>query len=85
VSTNRHSIPPPAAERMNRDDAFLSRTDLRDLGLSRRAIDVVFGHCAVVMLPGFSRPLIRAADYRAFVEQHTYRGNRVRPGKGARR
>jgi hypothetical protein len=31
-----------------------------------------------VALPGYSRTLIRAEDYRAFVDEHTYRGDRVR-------
>jgi hypothetical protein len=32
-----------------------------------------------VALPGYSRPMIRAAEYLALVEQHTYRDDRVRP------
>ena len=53
--------------------------DLRELGLERRAVDAVFRHCPVVSLPGYSRPLIRVADYLAFLEQHTYDGrSRVR-------
>jgi integrase len=31
----------------------------------------------VVALPGYSRPLIRADQYRALVEQHTYRDDRI--------
>jgi hypothetical protein len=33
----------------------------------------------VVALPGSSRPLIRAEDYRAFLVEHTFNGERVRP------
>jgi len=33
----------------------------------------------VVALPGYSRPMIRAEQYRELVEQHTYRDDRVRP------
>jgi hypothetical protein len=28
---------------------------------------------------GYSRPLIRAADFRAFIDEHTFNGDRVRP------
>jgi hypothetical protein len=66
-------------ERLERPEAFLSRTDLRALGLERRAVDAVFRGCPVVAIPGYSRPLIRVADYEAFLEDCTYRGGRVRP------
>jgi hypothetical protein len=61
-----------------RADGFLSRGDLRDLGLERRAVDAVFRGCPVVVLPGYSRPLIRVADYEAFIEANTHRGDKVR-------
>jgi hypothetical protein len=67
------------ADRLERDDAFLSRTDLAQLGLQRRAVDAIFRALPVVSLPGYSRPLVRVADYRAYIDQHTYRGDRVRP------
>lgn len=69
----------PLSERLKQPDAFLSRTDLRDLGLPRRGVDAVFRHCPIVALPGYSRPLVRVADYLAFIEAHTYRDDRVRP------
>ncbi len=59
--------------------ALLTRTDLRGLGLERRAIDAVFRALPVVVLPGYSRPMIRAEEYLALVEQFTYRDDRVRP------
>ena len=65
-------------ERLERPEAFLSRSDLRELGLERRAVDAVFRACPVVALPVYSRPLIRVTDYRALVEASTYRGDRVR-------
>ena len=68
-------------ERLDHPDAFLSRTDLRALGLERRAVDAIFRACPVVSLPGYSRPLIRVADYETFLEACTYRGDRVRPGR----
>ena len=65
--------------RLDRPDAFLSRTDLRELGLERRAVDAIFRQCPNVKLPGYSRTLIRVDDYRALIEACTYRGDRVRP------
>jgi hypothetical protein len=59
--------------------ALLSRSDLRRLGLERRAIDAVFRALPVVALPGYSRPLIRAEQYLELVEEHTYCDDRVRP------
>jgi hypothetical protein len=58
---------------------FLSRTDLRAMGLPRRAVDAVFGRLPVVAFPGYSRPLIRRADFEAFIADCTYDGSRVRP------
>jgi hypothetical protein len=67
------------AERLHNPDALLSRTDLRELGLERRAVDAVFRALPVVVLPGYSRPLVRARDYLELVAQSTYRdGERVR-------
>lgn len=57
----------------------LTRTDLRELGLERRAVDAAFRELPVVALPGYSRPLIRAVDFRRYIEQHTYSDDRVRP------
>jgi hypothetical protein len=64
----------PAAERLSNPDAVLSRSDLRELGYERRAVDAIFRSCTVVVLPGYSRPLIRVADYLAFLDQNTYDG-----------
>lgn len=69
----------PPAELLHTPGALLTRSHLRDLGLERRAIDAVFRALPVVALPGYSRPMIRADHYRALVEQHTYRDDRVRP------
>jgi len=67
-----------AAELLETHGALLTRSHLRDLGLERRAVDAVFRALPVVALPGYSRPMIRAEDYLAHVEQHTYRDDRVR-------
>ena len=66
-------------ERLELDGALLSRTDLRDLGLPRAGVDAVFRALPVVVIPGYSRPFVRVVDYRAFIDEHTYRGDRVRP------
>jgi hypothetical protein len=72
-------VTPSAVDRLERPDAVLSRTDLRELGYERRAIDSIFRACHVVCLPGYSRPLVRVEDYRALIEASTYAGDRVRP------
>lgn len=72
---------PRAAELLREPDALLTRTHLRELGLERRAVDAVFRTLPVIVLPGYSRPLIRAADYRRLLDDSTYDGSRVRlPG-----
>ncbi len=71
----------PAHELLGSPDALLTRTHLRELGLERRAVDAVFRALDVVVLPGYSRPLIRARDYVALIAQSTYDGRRVRPGR----
>ena len=73
------SAVPPPQERLERTDAFLSRGDLAALGLPRRAVDAVFRAADVVVLPGYSRPLITVAEFRRVIEAATYRDNRVRP------
>jgi len=71
------AIPAPA-ERLANPEALLSRTDLRELGLERRAVDAVFRALPVVVLPGYRRPLVRVADYLELLERCTYGGERVR-------
>ena len=68
-----------AADLLQTPGALLTRSHLRELGLERRAIDAVFRRLPVVALPGYSRPMIRAAGYLELVEQHTYCGDAVRP------
>jgi hypothetical protein len=70
---------PTAAELLETPGALLTRSHLRELGLGRNAIDAVFRALPVVALPGYSRPMIRAADYLELVDEHTYRDDRVRP------
>jgi hypothetical protein len=69
---------PSPAERLQNPDALLSRTDLRELGLERRAVDAVFRELDVIVLPGYSRPLIRVADYLELLRRCTYDGTKVR-------
>lgn len=69
--------------RLENPEAFLSRTDLRALGLERRAVDAVFRECrirdGVVKLPGYKRPLVRVRTYRDVIADSTYGDDRVRP------
>ena len=51
----RMSNRPSAIERLDNPEAVLSRSDLRELGYERSAIDAVFRSCPVVYLPGYSR------------------------------
>ena len=73
------SVRPTAAERVENPDALLSRTDLRELGLERRAVDSIFRQLPSSCFEGYSRPLVRVADYLELVARSTYRGDRVRP------
>ncbi len=71
---------PPAQRLAETPGALLTRTDLRNLGLERGAVDAIFRQLPVVAIPGYSRPMIRAEDYRALLERCTYHdGERVRP------
>jgi hypothetical protein len=72
------NVRPSPAERLENPDAVLTRSDLRELGLQRRAVDQIFQHCPVVAIPGYSRPLIRVEDYQAFIREHTFADDRVR-------
>ena len=70
---------PTPSDRLANPDAFLSRSDLRELGLERRAVDACFRACPIVSLPGYARPLIRVSDYLTLIASSTYSGDRVRP------
>jgi hypothetical protein len=70
----------PAAEQLlERPGALLTRTDLRELGLTRTMVDAVFRELAVVVFPGSRRPAVKREDYLELVERCTYRDDRVRP------
>ncbi len=71
-------------ERLAMPEAVLTRSDLAELGYPRRAIDVIVKHvmregAGVQSLPGFSRPMIRVADFLEYRDRCTYRDDRVRP------
>lgn len=72
------SVRPQASLLLETPGALLSRTRLRELGLERRAVDAVFRALDVVVLPGYTRPLIRAEDYLKLLDRSTYRDDRVR-------
>jgi hypothetical protein len=69
---------PQPADRLANPAAFLTRTDLRELGLERRPFDAVFRHANTIVLPGYSRPMIQVSDYLDFLERHRYSPDRVR-------
>jgi hypothetical protein len=73
------SARPSAEKLLERQDGFLTRSDLAELGLPRGAVDAIFKALPVIAFPGTRRPLIRVEDYLAFVAEHTYRDDRVRP------
>lgn len=70
-------------QRLENPEGFLSRTDLRLLGLERRAIDAIFRECrrreGVIVLPGYSRPMVRVGVFQDVIADSTYRDNQVRP------
>jgi hypothetical protein len=70
-------------EKLEMPEAVLSRTDLFALGWRRRAVDSIFRECAkrdgIVLIPGYSRPMIRVAAYRRVIAESTYRNDRVWP------
>lgn len=73
---------PSAATLLETPGALLTRTDLRDLGLERRAVDSVFRECPIIVLPGYSRPMVRREAFLALLDGSTYCdrcGDRVRP------
>ena len=73
---------PHAAKLLATPGALLTRTDLRELGLERRAVDAVFRECPVIVLPGYKRPMVRVEAYLALLDGSTYCdrcGDRVRP------
>lgn len=71
---------PDVVELLKRPGALLTRTDLRELGLERGAVDSVFRTLPTVHLPGYSRPMVRVDDYLRLLEERTYDGRtQVRP------
>jgi hypothetical protein len=70
---------PSATDLLQRPGALLTRSHLRELGLERRAIEAVFRELDTYHLPGYSRPLIRAEDFRALLDRSRFSDDRVRP------
>jgi hypothetical protein len=69
---------PTASELLRTEGALLTRSHLRELGLERRAIDAVFRQLDEIVLPGYSRPMVRAADFLSLLDASTYGRDRVR-------
>lgn len=73
------SSTPTAARLLDTPGALLTRTHLRELGLTRTMVDAVFRALDVVVFPGSRRPAVKREDYLRLVEASTYRDDRVRP------
>ena len=48
------------------------------------AVIQVFRALPVLVLPGYSRPMVQVSDYLKLMELSTYRDDRVRPGLSLR-
>ena len=72
------SAEPTASRLLETPGALLSRGHLRELGLKRRGVDAAFRELPTVVLPGYSKPMIRVVDYLELIERSIYRGDRVR-------
>jgi hypothetical protein len=72
-------VQPSATELLGRQGALLTRTHLRELGLTRTMVDSVFRELDVVVFPGSRRPAVKREDYLGLVARSTYRDDRVRP------
>jgi hypothetical protein len=73
------TVRPTAAELLETPGALLTRTHLRELGLTRTMADAAFRQCPVVVFAGSMRPAIHVEDYLELVARSTYAGDRVRP------
>jgi hypothetical protein len=56
---------PTAVELLAQGTGLLTRSHLRELGLQRGAVDAVFRALDVVILPGYSRPMVKVENYSA--------------------
>jgi hypothetical protein len=63
---------PSAVDLLDQGTGLLNRTDLRELGLERRAVDPVFRALPTAHLPRPPRPLIRVEDSHALIAERTY-------------
>jgi hypothetical protein len=70
---------PTAVELFEQGTGPLNRSHLRELGLERGAVDAVFRNLDTVILPGYSRPMIRVEDYLELIRDCTYGEDRVHP------
>jgi hypothetical protein len=72
---------PSAAELLENPHALLTRSHMRELGHGRRAIDAIFRQLPLILDPEYARPRIKAADYLAHIERHTYGNDVVHPSR----
>jgi hypothetical protein len=70
---------PSAVELLEQGTGLLTRTHLRELALQRGAVDAVFRALDVVILPGYSRPMVRVEDYLKLIDDCTFGDYVVHP------
>jgi len=70
---------PTAIELLQQGTGLMTRTHLRELGLERSAADAVFRTLDTVILPGYSRSMIRVEDYLELISDCTFGKDVVHP------
>lgn len=65
------------ADLLENPDAVLKRTDLRQLGWERRAVDAIFRACPTIQVPGYAPPVIKVSEYLKLLDTCTFRDDRV--------
>ena len=74
------SARPSAVELLATPGTFLTRSHLRELGLTRTAIDCVFRELDVIFYPGQTKGgAVRTDDFLGLTERCMYGDDRVRP------
>ena len=70
---------PSARELFEQGTGLMTRSHLRDLGLPRAAIDAVFRRLDVVVIDGYTRPMVKVEDFVELLAESSYGRDRVRP------
>jgi hypothetical protein len=70
---------PSIEELLERPHAHLRKTDLYQLGHTRRQADAIFKALDLVYVPGYSKPTILVGDYLGLIKRSTYGNDVVHP------